>query len=133
MIVIPGDKIVYCDIDDTIAMWAPSQEEIEKKGVLITCPGSLIDVDNDGNKQYAPSWTQMIVPHKHHIEKIIKHKTRGHTVVVWSAGGYDWAAAVIRAFKLENYVDVVISKPTWIIDDLPASEFMPKNYWQKDE
>lgn len=54
-------------------------------------------------------------------------------MVVWSAGGWDWAEAVVKTLKLENFVDLVISKPTWTYDDLQPSEFIPKPQWMKDE
>lgn len=132
MIVISGNNIVFCDVDDTLVKWAPTQEELETRGIDITCPKSMV-LNDDNEVVDSGSWTQMLVPHRVHIEQLKRHKLRGHTVVVWSAGGFDWAEAVVRALKLEDIVDLVISKPTWIYDDIQPSEFMPKPYWLKDE
>lgn len=65
--------------------------------------------------------------HLPHVETIKDFKARGHTVVVWSAGGSEWAEAVIEALELEQYVDLVISKPDWFVDDKPASSFMSES------
>ena len=54
-------------------------------------------------------------------------------MICWSAGGFDWCAAVIKALNLENYVDLVISKPCYYYDDLKPEEFMGKRYYYKDE
>lgn len=132
MIVIPGNNILYCDVDDTCISWNPTQEELDTRGIEITCPVSMTLME-DGTVRSSGTWTQRIVPHRVHIEQIKKHKARNHTVVVWSAGGVEWATAAVKALKIEQYVDVVISKPMWVLDDLPASEFMPKSKWLKDE
>lgn len=133
MIAIPCKQTVFVDVDDTLVMWNATPEELEERGVDFTCPGSLVTIDEDGTEGFAPEWTERLLPHRKHIEQIKKHKLRGHTIIVWSAGGSDWAEAVVKALGLENFVDLVIEKPRWIYDDLPASEFMPKNQWMKDE
>jgi hypothetical protein len=131
MIVIPGDTIVYVDVDDSLVMWSPTPEDLETKGIDFTCDGALkpgyCELKN------MDAYTVRLVPHRTHVEQIKKHKMRGHTVVVWSQGGYKWAETVVKTLELEQYVDVVIAKPLWLIDDLPASEFMPKSKWSKDE
>jgi FMN phosphatase YigB (HAD superfamily) len=127
MIVIPGNRIVYCDVDSTILDWDSTQEDKEKNGVLFTCPGSMVYDPEDGSEiGFAGEWSELLVPNWPQIEQLKKHRLRHHTVVVWSSGGYDWAETAVRTLKLEQYVDVVISKPVWLYDDLQPSEFMPK-------
>ncbi len=108
MHVLKSDRIVFCDVDDTLVKWE-SNIDFDKK-VSIECSG--------------------IIDHYEVIEEnvtaIKKHKARGHKVVVWSQGGYDWAEAVVKALKIEQYVDLVCCKPTWCIDDLQPSSWMPK-------
>lgn len=133
MIVIPCTQPTFFDVDDTLVMWNSTPEELETRGVDFTCPGSLVTIDEDGEQGFAPEWKTRLLPHRKHIEQLKKHKLRGHTVVVWSAGGYDWAAAVVKALGLETFVDLVISKPTWAYDDLQPNEFIPKPQWMKDE
>ena len=131
MIVIPGNTIVYFDVDDTLVMWDPPKDKLEAEGIDVICPAGLICVD--GNLEQAPGFKAKLLPHKKHIEKLKKHKMRGHTVVVWSAGGYDWAEAAIKVLQLEKYVDVVISKPKWAYDDMPPERILPTIQWDKDE
>lgn len=130
MIVIPGNTIVYFDCDDTLVRWNPTSEQLNKEGIAIECPAGLICVDDE--LVPAPSWIARVVPHKKHIDQLIRHKMRGHTVVVWSAGGYDWAEQVVKTLQLEQYVDLVISKPKWIYDDVPANQILPTIQWMPD-
>lgn len=130
MIVLPGDQATFFDVDDTLVMWNPTAEEKEKHGISITCPMGLTMID--GELVPSGEWTELLVPHKVHVEQIKKHKARGHLIVVWSAGGYEWAHAVVKALQLEPYVDLVISKPTWIYDDLKPEDFMPSPQYMKN-
>lgn len=117
MLILKSDKVLMIDVDDTIIKWSPTLEEIEKDGILYT--------DDNGNNVY-------FVPIKGNIEQLKRHRLRSHFIVVWSAGGYEWALTAVKLLKLESYVDLVMSKPAWVLDDLPASEFMPKSQWYKD-
>lgn len=128
MIVLPSDNSVHFDVDDTLVMWNPTQEEKEKYGIHVTCPGSKI-LHHTGVISESPSWVEFLVPHFTHIEQLKKHKARGHFVCVWSAGGWEWAEAAVKALGLEQYVDLVISKPSWTYDDLQAEQFMPKSQY----
>jgi hypothetical protein len=131
MIVIPCKQPTFFDVDDTLVMWNATPEELAERGVDFECPGSHTIID--GEIKETPPWKERLLPHRKHIEQLKKHKMRGHTIVVWSAGGYDWAAAVVKALQLENFVDLVISKPIWCYDDLQPNEFIPKPQYMKDE
>ena len=65
--------------------------------------------------------------------EIIKHlketSLNGGTVIVWSAGGWDWALEVVKVLELEHYVDAVLTKPHRYVDDLHCDEFM--GTWRK--
>jgi FMN phosphatase YigB (HAD superfamily) len=110
MLVIDSDKVTFFDVDDTLVKWSFSQEEADQYGIKF---------NNFG-------YETLLVPHRTHIEQLKKHRARGHKIIVWSAGGYDWAAEVVKVLGLEDAVDLVISKPTWFYDDLPASHFLPE-------
>ena len=142
MKVLPCSQTVFCDVDDTLVMWhRPAADDPD--AIEITCPtSSCLRAINEQELGWevdptevvtVREWTERLKPHKKHIEQLKKHKLRGHTVIVWSAGGWEWAEAVVRALKLEQYVDLVIEKPTWVYDDLPPNEYMPKSQWLKDE
>ncbi len=132
MITLVG-RTVYCDVDDTLVFWNATPEELADRGVEITCPGSLIYIEEDDTQSFAPEWKALLLPHRKHIEQLRKHKMRGHKVIVWSAGGGDWAAAAVKALGLEDIVDLCLPKPDWYYDDLTPEEFMGKRYYMKDE
>lgn len=131
MLVIPGNTITYFDVDETLVFWNATKEQLDRDGIEIECPSGFICLD--GELKQVPPWTAKVLPHKKHIEQLKKHKMRGHTIVVWSAGGYDWAEAAVKILKLEQFVDVVISKPRWAYDDMPADRIITDITWMKDE
>lgn len=108
MIVVDTESIIYFDVDDTLVMWGMADDH----------PG-LINIPSPhyGTKN-------MVVPHPGHIKVLKDRKARGSRIVVWSAGGFAWAEAVVKALGLEQYVDFVMSKPHMYVDDKLASEFM---------
>ncbi len=57
---------------------------------------------------------------------------RGRFIIVWSAGGYQWAESVVRALGLEQYVHLIIEKPIAYVDDLDASQFMGQRIFLHD-
>lgn len=125
MRVVKCNQPVYIDVDNTLVMWDDLTPEDKANGIAITCPISKAFTE-EGNEVEVEPWTELLVPHKAHIEMLKQHKLRGHTIIVWSAGGWEWAEAVVKALQLEKYVDVVLEKPMWFYDDLKSSEFMPE-------
>jgi hypothetical protein len=105
MIVIEDLPTVYFDVDDTLVLWPEFGSE--DFGYTLDLGAGIF-----------------VRPHEFHIQKLKEHKVRGHKVVVWSQGGSEWAEKVCKALGIEAYVDVVISKPRWFYDDLPASAFL---------
>lgn len=100
--VTPGPTVFF-DCDDTLVMWnTPSKTIDASEFVRVTCRGQ-------GN---------LLLPHKHNIQLLKQLSSRGHAIVVWSGGGADWAEAVVKALKLEDYVQVVTAKPSYYVDDL---------------
>lgn len=100
MIVIKSTPVVYFDVDNTLV--SPGYSYL------------------NGMKLGGIYW-KINVPH---VKLIKEMKARGHTIVVWSAGGPKWAAQVVKKLKLQDHVDLVIEKPRWYFDDKPASEWM---------
>lgn len=108
------EKMYYFDCDDTLVMWGKiSPNTVEVK------------LDN--------TFTEYLVPHKKHIELLKSRKEKGDTIVVWSAGGYDWAEAVVKALEIEEFVDIVMSKPFYVIDDLPVNEMHRRIYLEFED
>lgn len=105
------EPIYYFDCDDTLVSWKTYPKR-SKNSVEFEDP-------HTHECLYLEAIPQT-------IEAMKSHKLRGHTVIVWSAGGADWAEEVVRKLNISKYVDAVMSKPDLFYDDLPASEFMPE-------
>lgn len=109
MEVFQGNRTVYFDVDDTIMEWKqcdsndPDACQIENNGFIFYKRPIMI-----------------------HVQELKNQKMAGNTVVVWSAGGARWAEAVIKALKLEQYVDVVLTKPDFYYDDKDVDFWFPK-------
>lgn len=121
MIVLDKDFIVACDVDDTLVMW-PANKQIKKEWIRAK---TIIKIHH-GLCLYE------LKPHLAHIQLLRKHKAEGHTIMVWSAGGFAWAKTVVEALGLTDIVDLVISKPSIYVDDLKADEFMDHCYIKPD-
>lgn len=115
-------KLVCFDVDDTLCLWAPTQEQLAERGIPFKYLNSF-DVVVEAK----------IVPHQVHIEHLKRHKMRGHTVFLWSAGSGEWAYEAGLALGLDEYVDYAMGKPDWIYDDKNAEDFMPDAQWQEDK
>jgi hydroxymethylpyrimidine pyrophosphatase-like HAD family hydrolase len=76
---------------------------------------------------------QQYRPHLKHINALKQHALRGHFVVVWSAGGFDWAHRIVNELNLINYVDAVMSKPKWIYDDMDPNNWTTRIYIKEDK
>jgi len=62
--------------------------------------------------------------HEPNVRLLLEEKHRGSTIIVWSMGGYEWAANVVRALNLVTKVDFVMSKPLAYFDDVPIDEWL---------
>lgn len=117
--VLKSDHVVCVDVDDTLVSWSPSPHH-NMNPPHEDC--GQIDIEFNGlERSY---WTFPF-----NIESIKSHRHKGHRIVVWSGSGYAWAEAVVRALDLVQYVDVVMSKPRWLLDDMKPADFMPTPYW----
>ena len=107
MNVIKNEMHVMFDVDDTLVMW---NEVISSDTEWIMCPHTLKCIP--------------LIPHKAHIDLLHSYYSRGYYVTVWSAGGWEWAEAVVKHLKLQDSVHEVRSKPIKYVDDLPANEIL---------
>lgn len=103
-----SQMVIMFDVDDTLVMHEISEE----------MPGDVYVKDPYDNKD------NLLRTHERHVKLLKDFKARGYTVCVWSAAGAPWAKAVVDALKLEEYVDIVMSKPLKYVDDLPANEIL---------
>lgn len=112
---INSEQTVFYDVDDTLVMWGQEDYDIEI------------------NDAYSPGNKLCLKKHKKHIKLLIDHHARGFTNIVWSAGGFAHAEAVVKALQLEPYVHLIMSKPIKFFDDLPAQEVLVNRIYLEDK
>ncbi len=106
--VIVSENIITFDVDDTLVMWDDPYRPADDKLEFTSVSGT----------------TYYLKPHAKHIELLKDHFNRGYFVIVWSAGGYEWANDVLTTLNLNAYRHLVMSKPTKYVDDLPGNEIL---------
>lgn len=111
--IVNKESTIFVDCDDTLVMWGKAKEG--EKVIAITNP-------HDGTQDY-------LRPHQGHIRVLKDRKARGSYIVVWSAGGFAWANAVVKALGLESYVDLIMTKPHMYIDDKKADAIMGEHLY----
>lgn len=113
----------YFDIDDTLIMWSPKQEDLDRYGV------DFEHTYDDGVIRKG-----RILPHRVHIRQLIKHAMRGHTIILWSAGGEEWSYAAAKALGLDKYGTIyTMEKPRWAYDDKRPNEFFETKFHEDTE
>lgn len=122
MIKIDSENVVCYDVDDTLVLWddlfrQPHQDIRGEHAVPFHDP-------NDNSTNY-------LIPHERHVSLLRKHHGRGLFVIVWSAAGVEWANSVIKTLGIEDCVDLVMTKPSKYVDDLPASEILGSRIYLK--
>lgn len=117
MKVIKNEQLVMIDCDDTLVMWGSENQDYRIVNITDPYDGKPVTLR----------------AHAGHIKVLKDRKARGSFIVVWSAGGYMWAEAVVKALGLEEYVDIVSSKPFMYIDDREAADILGERlYLGKD-
>lgn len=104
--------VVCCDVDDTLVSW-DTQNDIEKVRIEDTENGLIF---------HLPAM-------KDNIQQLCSLKSTGHFIIVWSQAGSSWAKDVVNALGLQDIVDLVMSKPSYCIDDLPSYLWIGENLW----
>ena len=97
---IKDGNVFACDVDDTLIMWGDPK----------FYPGKVVTITTNG-------FPEKGAVNEFALEHLKKMKRRGYAVVVWSAGGSDWAEAVVKALEIERYVDLVMPKIDDHLDD----------------
>lgn len=113
MLVVKG-RTVYVDLDDTLIRWKPTTSGTTLKSDEVL----LVDGTGQGSRYQIITRT---------IEEIRGHFNRGHKVIIWSAGGDEWAEKAVDLLGIRPLVTVCLSKPDFFIDDKPACDFMPES------
>jgi hypothetical protein len=111
MKIIKTENPLPVDVDDTLILYtAPEGQEEDYIYVIDPYEEEEVKVK--------------VWPHKPHIKILKDKKSRRSKIIVWSQSGYEWAAAVIEALGLEDYIDYVMCKPKEYMDDLDSSAWM---------
>ncbi len=120
MRVIKSERIITVDIDDTMVM-----HRKVKVGLEAWIPGALVELGETIIVPDRITDTMIELEVNQNMIRLVKEeKHRGATIVVWSRGGYEWAADVVTALGLEDLVDTVMSKPLVYFDDKPVTEWL---------
>lgn len=111
---LPEKPTSFFDVDNTLIFaWSDIGDDLKSKLPMIEINGLMFYV------------------HETHCQKLRELKARGHTVVVWSAGGADWAETVVNLLGLAESVDAVMAKPSWYFDDLPVEDWIGRRCYVK--
>lgn len=111
MVIVKNENVDTFDIDGTLVMHEP----------VTTIPiTERVRVEDPIN----PGFYLTVRINRPMVRLLLEAKGRGSFVVVWSRGGYQWAANVIEALKLRKYVNIVMSKPLTYFDDTPAEKWL---------
>jgi len=110
MRIIKNEYNTFWDIDSTLIFSIDPVNPV---------PGRKIQVYDAITKKFI-----LMIANEPMIRLLKEEKHRGSNITVWSRGGYEWAANVIRALDLVTCVDQVMTKPLAYMDDLDISEWL---------
>ena len=108
------EHVVVIDVDDTLVM-----RDVSDPTDWLICPydGTTIPVRR----------------HNKHIKLLKDYHARGYYVIVWSAGGWNWARAVVDSLDLSGYVHHTMAKPVKYVDDLEAKDILGTRVYLDDK
>ena len=101
------ENVVCFDVDQTLIIWGKGPEDCD----------TWMQCDSTGVMEGG-------VAHKEHVEALKKHKKDGHFVIVWSAGGGQYARNACIGLGITEHVDLCLDKPMQYYDDIDCSKFM---------
>lgn len=120
MITLESEKVICFDVDDTLLLWSNDRSwgKNNKEAIRILDPYLPMDL-------YTEEYRYLYLKPNHDVIQMVKdYKEAKYTVVVWSAGGWLWAKTAVKALKLEEFVDLCMSKPDAYVDDNDATCWM---------
>jgi hypothetical protein len=119
MKVIKNENIMTFDVDDTLILHL-SEKELSKHTVLQVW-------DEIESKTICVGINKPMV-------RLLKEEIhRGNQVIVWSRGGYRWAASVLNALQLSDLNIIVMTKPLVYFDDKDVKEWLPYRVYLSPE
>jgi len=99
------DNCIYIDVDETLIRHCEHDEE----------PHISFLFDKEMKNR---------IVNKVLVEKI-KKWTKSKYLIVWTSNsaGHEWAESVLKALEIRDCIDVVLYKPSKMIDDSPFHEW----------
>lgn len=123
-----NDRVVAFDCDDTLVMWDGDEFQPHTGAIAFANPtstllsGTILKTEN-----------VYLVPHRKHIQKLKGYAKSGWFVIVWSAGGGNWANEIVNKLDLKKYVNLITAKPTILFDDLPLQDAIGRREYFMDK
>jgi phosphoserine phosphatase len=114
---IQSQKIICFDVDDTLVLYSGNRSWGKNNKEAVKFRDPYI------SKEYFDSYLYL-KPNIEVIELLKTYKAAKWTVIVWSAGGWQWAQEVTKTLGIEEYVDICMSKPERYVDDNPCTVWM---------
>lgn len=110
--VIRNETTIFIDVDDTLILYPKDRDSKSHKKAHI----NFTDVYT--GKKFKARRAEK------HIKLIKDSHARGFFIVVWSGNGYVHAESIVKQLDIENYVDLIMTKPAKFLDDLQAHEVL---------
>src|ERR1039457_3557506 len=110
MRIIKNEQVVFFDVDSTLVFSVDPKHPV---------PGREVKVYDSVTDSYIT-----MIENQAMVRLLREEKHRGGHITVWSRGGYEYAANVVKALGLESLVDQVMSKPMAYMDYLDISEWL---------
>lgn len=129
--VLESSNTIFFDVDDTLIRW-DTYNRPNASGPYNSpnpCLVNIITVEDPHMKGHMMTFR----PHLAHCHILIRNYHQGRTVIVWSAAGYKWAETIVKALGLEQYVSLILEKPSVICDDTPMENWHPKTIFLKHD
>lgn len=108
--VIENEHVYMYDVDDTLVMRDDQELQPGTDRLEIIDPYTSTPI--------------YVKAHVRHIQLLKQMHGRGRFVVVWSQSGALWAQAVVKALGLGEYVNLIMTKPSGYVDDLPCTAWL---------
>lgn len=119
MTIIKNENVSPFDVDETLILHLPIEQIALKDRVSVYDP-----VDKGF----------IILGINRPMVRLLKEEfQRGSHVIVWSRGGHEWAANVVKALDLSKQVHLVMTKPLVYFDDKAVADWLPYRVYLKPD
>lgn len=108
MKVIKNENIIHVDIDDTLIIHLNNKDHPDEEYIINPYTYEKMRIRRSLK----------------HIELIKNYKGRGFYIIAHSGNGWKYTESIIKQLNLEEYIDLVHTKNSRYVDDLPCEEWM---------